>query len=150
MSSQYNPHQQHPQQRQHREQQFYHQQQISKSKRSRSMDDFSTQMLFEQHSSRAVQKNTMRNVNDFYYQQQQRQQQSFSTRPNYNNALIRSSNHQIQQLTKNKSHMRHSVDNLLEIDTSYYNNLHQVRIDLLYTFCILFYKRNWVSLSRKS
>ncbi|KAL7010524.1 hypothetical protein ACKWTF_016933 [Chironomus riparius] len=133
VSSQYQ--QQLPQKQLHQQQQqFLQQQKMSKSKRSKSMDDFSTQMLFEQHSR--VQKNSIRNLNDYYYHQHS---SSYSTnnsnRPNYNsnssnnnnNALIRN-NHQIHQFTRQKKHMRHSVDNLLEIDTTYYNNLpHQVQ-----------------------
>lgn len=143
VSSQYQ--QQLPQkQLQHQQQQQYLQQQkMSKSKRSKSMDDFSTQMLFEQCSR--VHKNSIRNLNDYYYHQHS---SSYSTnnsnRPNYNsnssnnnnnntnNALIRN-NHQIHQFTRQKKHMRHSVDNLLEIDTTYYNNLpHQVKLTFFF------------------
>lgn len=130
---------QYQQTRHHQPQQYYPHQNMTKSKRSKSMDDFSTQMLFEQHSR--VHKNSIKNVNDYYYHQHS---SSYSTnRPNFannnsthintNNALIRNNNSQLHQLTRQK-HMRHSVDNLLEIDTTYYNNLpHQVRL----TFIIL-------------
>lgn len=144
VSSQYQ--QQLPQKQLHQQQQqFLQQQKMSKSKRSKSMDDFSTQMLFEQHSR--VQKNSIRNLNDYYYHQHS---SSYSTnnsnRPNYNsnssnnnnNALIRN-NHQIHQFTRQKKHMRHSVDNLLEIDTTYYNNLpHQVKLTFFFLHFILF------------
>lgn len=93
------------------------------------MDDFSTQMSFEQSSSSSkFQKNNTKNTTDFYFQQQSSPQ---GTRPNFqynqsngsnNNALIRNSN-----LIKQKKQMRHSVDNLLEIDTSYFNEHHQVK-----------------------
>lgn len=121
------------------------------------MDDFSTQMLFEQCSR--VHKNSIRNLNDYYYHQHSSSYSTNSNRPNFNNnsnnfsskydnnnnnnpnvmnsnnALIRN-NHQIHQFTRHKKHMRHSVDNLLEIDTTYYNNLpHQVKF--LYFFLFL-------------
>ena len=116
------------------------------------MDDFSTQMLFEQCSR--VQKNSIKNLNDYYYHQHS---SSYSTnnsnRPNYNsnssnnnnNALIRN-NHQIHQFTRQKKHMRHSVDNLLEIDTTYYNNLpHQVKLTFffLHLYCYLLHLLLW-------
>lgn len=142
-----------PQKQQHhqqQQQQYLQHQKMSKSKRSKSMDDFSTQMLFEQCSR--VHKNSIRNLNDYYYHQHS---SSYSTnnsnRPNYNlnssnnnnnntnNALIRN-NHQIHQFTRQKKHMRHSVDNLLEIDTTYYNNLpHQVKLTFFSFSYILYY-----------
>lgn len=137
-SQQYQHHRQHqlqpsqPLPLQQQQQQYYHHQKISKSKRSRSMDDFSTQMSFEQSSSSSskFQKNNTKNATEFYFQQQSSPQ---GNRPNFqynqtgsgginNNALIRNSN-----LTKQKKQMRHSVDNLLEIDTSYFNEHHQVK-----------------------
>lgn len=84
------------------------------------MDDFSSQMLFQQCNK--VQKSVLRNVDDYYYYQQS----SCNTR---SNASVR--NNQQIFFEKNKKRMRHSVDNLLEIDTSYYNNIHQVRLEYL-------------------
>ncbi|KAG5678996.1 hypothetical protein PVAND_008605 [Polypedilum vanderplanki] len=133
VSSQYQQRQlQQHQQQQQQQQQYYHHQKISKTRRSKSMDDFSTQMLFEQSCSSRVQKNTIKNsINDYYYPQHQ-PISVYNTRQNYNNASVRG-NHQSSNsnsnihMTKHKRHMRHSVDNLLEIDTSFYNNFHQVQ-----------------------
>lgn len=93
------------------------------------MDDFSTQMSFEQSSSSKFLKNNTKNATEFYFKQQSSPQ---GNRPNFqynqtgsggnHNALIRNSN-----LTNQKKQMRHSVDNLLEIDTSYFNEHHQVK-----------------------
>lgn len=108
----------------HQQQQYFHQQ-ISKSKRSKSMDDFGTQMVFEQSSR--VQRNNLRNGNS-YHQSSPPSQMGKRSPPN--NALIRSNNSRLQQQPQHKNQMRYSVDNLLEIDTSYYNNYQVIDINM--------------------
>lgn len=102
----------------HQQQQQYFQQ-ISKAQRSKSMDDFGSHMVFEQSSR--VQRNNARNGNGY----QQRSPSQMGKRSPSQNGLSRMNNHQAQQ-PQHKNQMRYSVDNLLEIDTSYYNN-YQVR-----------------------
>lgn len=101
---------------QQQQQQYYHQQ-ISKSKRSKSMDDFATQMVFEQSSR--IQRNNIRNGGSHHQTSSSSTQMGKRSPPN--NALGRAPNHQ-QPQPQHKNQMRYSVDNLLEIDTSYYNN----------------------------
>jgi hypothetical protein len=91
------------------------------------MDDFSTQMTFEHLSSSVFQRQKMKNSSDYYYHDPT---PPHGATPNYkynhgsknNNVSTQNTN----QLTKSKRQMRHSVDNLLEIDTSYFNEHHQV------------------------
>lgn len=80
------------------------------------MDDFATQMVFEQSSR--VQRNNVRNGNS-YHQSSSASQMGKRSPPN--SALVRASNQRPPQ-PQHKNQMRYSVDNLLEIDTSYYNN----------------------------
>lgn len=113
---------------QQQQQQYYHQQ-ISKSKRSKSMDDFGAQMVFEQTSR--VQRNNARNGSGYHPSSSSSSAQMGKRSPP-NNALVRTTNHHPPQ-PQHKNQMRYSVDNLLEIDTSYYNN-YQVRSDLITSF----------------
>lgn len=101
----------------HQQQQQYYHQQISKSKRSKSMDDFGTQMVFEQSSR--IQRNNVRNGSGYS------QSSQMGKRSPPGNSIARATNHHPAQ-PQHKNQMRYSVDNLLEIDTSYYNN-YQVR-----------------------
>lgn len=105
--------------RQQQQQQYYHQQ-ISKSKRSKSMDDFSAQMVFEQSSH--VHRNNV--LNNGCYQQHQQSPTHMGKR-SPSNAVVKV-NGAVPPQPQHKNQMRYSVDNLLEIDTSYYNN-YQVR-----------------------
>lgn len=98
-----------------KQQQYYHQQ-ISKSKRSKSMDDFGTQMVFEQSSR--IQRNNVRNGGNYNHQSPTSQ---MGKRSPQGNGVARATNHHPPQ-PQHKNQMRYSVDNLLEIDTSYYNN----------------------------
>lgn len=106
------------QQQQPSQQQYYHQQPISKSKRSKSMDDFGSQMVFEQSSR--IHRNNVRNGNGSGYHPSSSSSQMGKRSPP-TSAQSRSSNHHPSQ-PQHKNQMRYSVDNLLEIDTSYYNN----------------------------
>lgn len=81
------------------------------------MDDFATQMVIEQ-SSRQVQRNNPRNGNSYHHSSSMSQMGKKSPP---NNAFLRTNNHRPPQ-PHYKNQMRYSVDNLLEIDTSYYNN----------------------------
>lgn len=120
-SSQYPIYHQQQQQQQHQQQQFFHQHQITKSKRSKSMDDFGSQMVFEQSSR--VQRNNVRNGNGYHPSSSSSSQMGKRSPPN--NGVMRT-NIQHPPQPQHKNQMRYSVDNLLEIDTSYYNN-YQVR-----------------------
>ena len=106
----------------HQQQQQYYHQQISKSKRSKSMDDFGTQMVFEQQQqqSNRVHRSNVRNGGRDYHQSPSTPSQMGKRSPP-NNALVRASNYHPPQ-PQHKNQMRYSVDNLLEIDTSYYDN----------------------------
>lgn len=98
----------------HQQQKYY--QQISKSKRSKSMDDFTTQLLVEQSSR--VQRNNTRNGTSYHNSSAS---SHIGRRSPANAALLKSNNFCPPQL-QHKNHLRYSVDNLLAIDTSYYNN----------------------------
>jgi hypothetical protein len=111
------------QQQQLQQQQFFHQHQITKSKRSKSMDDFGSQMVFEQSSR--VQRNNVRNGSGYHPSSSSSSQ--MGKRSPQNNGMMRA-NIQHPPQPQHKNQMRYSVDNLLEIDTSYYNN-YQVRPD---------------------
>lgn len=117
-TSHYPPLYHHPQQQQQQQQQYYHQQ-ISKAKRSKSMDDFGAHMVFEQSSR--VHRNNVRNGNGYQQQQQRSPSQMGKRSPSQNGLSARNNNHHPTQ-PQHKNQMRYSVDNLLEIDTSYYNN----------------------------
>ncbi|CRK96257.1 CLUMA_CG009683, isoform A [Clunio marinus] len=99
------------------QQQYYHQQQqISKAKRSKSMDDFSTQLIYEQNNR--VQRNNLRNG---ISHQRSSPPSQIEKRSPQSNRMTRPNYHHPSQ-PQHKNQMRYSVDNLLEIDTSYYNN----------------------------
>ena len=78
------------------------------------MDDFATQMVIDQSSR--VQKNNLKNG----YQYLSSSSQIGKGSP-INNMPLRGNNYRPPQ-PQHKNQMRYSVDNLLEIDTSYYNN----------------------------
>lgn len=84
------------------------------------MDDFATQMVIEQSSR--VQRNNLRNGSSYHHSSSS-SQMGKSNSPN--NAILRSNNYRPQH----KNQLRYSVDNLLEIDTSYYNN-YQVKTQM--------------------
>ena len=88
------------------------------------MDDFGSQLIFEQQTSR-IQRNNVRNSIN-YNQSSLASQMGKRSPPGH--AVARSTNHHPPQ-PQHKNQMRYSVDNLLEIDTSYYNN-YQVRHEI--------------------
>lgn len=105
---------------QHQQQQYQQYQKINKTQRSKSMEDFTSQIVFENNR---VHRNNLRNnmQNNFMSQSTQ----ALNKRP----PPLKQNNQMHQQQIQQKNQLRYSVDNLLEIDTSYYNNNnYQVRI----------------------
>lgn len=82
------------------------------------MDDFGSQMVFEQSSRNH--RNNVRNGNGGGYHPSSSSSQMGKRSPP-TSSQSRASNHHPSQ-PQHKNQMRYSVDNLLEIDTSYYNN----------------------------
>lgn len=93
--------------------------QINRARRSKSMDDFATQLVIEQNSR--VQTNNIKNPSIYHHSSVSQ----LGNRNKTSNMHFRANNHQSQQ----KNQIRYSVDNLLEIDTSYYNN-YQVKMEI--------------------
>lgn len=104
-----------PPQQQQQQHQYYHQH-ISKSKRSKSMDDFGSQMVFEQ--SNRIQRNNIRNESSYHNSPLSSQMAKKSP----SNIMMTRMSNQFPAQPQHRNQLRYSVDNLLEIDTSYFNN----------------------------
>lgn len=107
---------------QQQQQQFY--KQISKTSRSKSVEDFTTDILFETNrlNRNSVRNNTnlINGMSQSSYALNKRALPAALTNPHQ----LKNGNHQMQVQHKHlqRNQLRYSVDNLLEIDTSYYNN----------------------------
>lgn len=95
-------------------QQYYRK--INKSNRSKSVEDFTTDILFD--NNRIHGNNKFSNL----LLQPAQPLNKRALPAAITNPLVRKENQQLQQPLQ-RNHMRYSVDNLLEIDTSYFNNM---------------------------